>query len=571
MLLRGSTTIVQVPVFSTGAPWLRRAIVVSVVLHALAGVIGWQVIGHSAAEVSEVDIELAPPPPLPEALPAEVRKEQQEEQKPLPGSADDMASTAPKQEEGNGIVDAGVDARADAAIDARPDAAIDARPDAAIDAPPDAAAVVVEPDAAPDAAAVAVAVPDADAVAVAVADAAAVAAPDAGSEVVAASGSGSGSAAEPGSGSGSGTGSAAGSGSGSVAGSGSGSGSGSEPVIASVGAGSGSGVAGIEDLPAVDGAATTPGTAANLLAYFPAGHSVTALIRFDRLRTTEWAVPTERLLRPMPDYLILFGERAAKIADKFDTLVISSPRPRDPAATTLVGRTAMGRAPLRDFLGAQTKVTWSAAKGGLLGKRGKTRLPNDQRVFLSPFRGWFLLAQPADVPDLTAPAPGDLDTVEATAKLPAWLAGIRKIEDESGGDKAGPALVVTLGFDGKKISLGDNDFGLGIPAVQTPLRISLAMEVVKQGWIVRGNMKFATEADATAFLDEAKQVQARVDSRFFKLLLGDAAARVIKNLAFARTGARLSYTTSMSIKDTRALLDVAAGYLDTYFRGAARH
>jgi len=543
--------IVQLPVFSTGASWLRRALVASVVLHLLVGLIAWRVIGATEVEHSEVDIEMAPPPPKPEALPAEVERKRDEEAKPPPG-AEEHASTTPRTDDGEGPVDAGVDARADAAIDARPDARPDATIDAAIDAAIDAPAVAeAAADAAPDAGAVAVVVADAATVAVAVVDAAA--------DAVAVAGSGSGS------------------GSGSAGGSG----SGSEPVIARVGSGSGSDAAtnagsgavvgGIEDLPAVDGTATTPGTAANLLAYFPAGHTVTALIRFDRLRTTEWGAATERLLRPMPDYLVLFGDHTAKIADRFDTLVISSPRPKDPAATTLVGRTAMGRAPLRDFLGAQAKVTWSAAKGGLFGKRARTRIANDQRVFLSPFKGWFLLAQPEDVPGLTAPATGDLDTVEATAKLPAWLAGIRKIEDESGGDKAGPALVLTLGFDGKKIELGENDFGLGIPSVQTPLRISLAMEVVTQGWIVRGNMKFATEADATAFLDEAKQVQTRVDSRFFELLLGEPAARMIKNLSFARTGARLSYATAMSIADTRALLTVAAGYLDTYFRGAPRH
>ena len=193
-------------------------------------------------------------------------------------------------------------------------------------------------------------------------------------------------------------------------------------------------------------------------------------------------------------------------------------------------------------------------------------------MFVSPFKGWFLLAQPEDVPNLGAPATGDLDQVEATVPLPPWLAGIRKIEQESGVDKAGgPALVLTLALDGKKIELGANDFGLGIPAVHTPERISLALEVVKQGWIVRGNMKFASEADATAFLAEVKHAQSRVDSRLFKLALGEPVVRVIENLAFARTGARLSYTTSMSIADTRALLALAATYLDTYFRGAAPH
>ncbi len=659
MLLPEET--VQVPLYSTGATWLRRAVVVSVVLHALAGLIAWKTIGTPDTDVSEIDIEMAPPPPKAEALPAEVAKLPEQDRtgmKPLPSEGADEASTAPGHDEGLGMVDAGVDAaidtRADAAIDARPDAAIDARVDAAIDARvdaaidarvdaaidarvdaaidarPDAAAVAVTvPDAAADAAAVAVTVADAAAdaaavavaatdaaadaaaFAVAVADAAAVAvaatdaAADAAAVAVAATDAGAVATAaadaatvavavtDAGAGTGSGSGSVAGSGSGSVAGSGSatviatigtgsagsgtGSGSGNGDGGTGIGSGalgthdgSGSGIIGTEDLPAVDGAATTPGTAANLLAYFPAGHVVTALIRFDRLRGTEWIAPVERLLRPMPDYLTLFGDKTAKIADKFDTLVISSPRPRDPAATTLVGRTALGRAGLRALLGATTPVKWSPVTGGLLGTR-HSRIPRDRRVFISPFRGWFLLAQPEDIAGLTAPAKGDLDLVEATAKLPAWLAGIRKIEDESGGDKPGPTLVLTLGLDGAKIDLKGNDFGLGVPSVQTPQRISLAMEVVKQGWVVRGNMKFDTEAQAVEFLAEVAKAQARIDTRLFKMALGEPVVRLVKNLSFAQAGARVSYATSMSIKDTREVLQLAAGYLDTYFRGAGPH
>jgi hypothetical protein len=327
---------------------------------------------------------------------------------------------------------------------------------------------------------------------------------------------------------------------------------------------------GTEDLPAVDGAATTPGTAANLLSYFPAGHAVTALIRFDRLRSTEWAVPVERLLRPMPDYITLFSHKTAALADKVDTLVISSPRPDDPAATTLIGRTVIGRAGLRALLGGTTPVKWSPATGGLLGTR-RSRIKTDKRVFLSPFRGWFLLGQPEDLPGLTAPAKGDLDQIEATAKLPTWLAGIRRIEDESGGDKAGPSLVLTLVFSGKKIDLHGNDFGLGVPSVQTPERISLAMEVVKQGWTVRGNMVFGTEAQAVDFLAEAAQAQSRIDTQLFRMAVGEPVVNMIKNLSFTHAGARVSYATSMSIADTRVLLDLAYTLLDARYRSLGWH
>ncbi|HEY0988194.1 MAG TPA: hypothetical protein VGD80_14115 [Kofleriaceae bacterium] len=326
-----------------------------------------------------------------------------------------------------------------------------------------------------------------------------------------------------------------------------------------------SGVPGSTSAPAVDGAPTTAGTAANLLAYLPDGHVVTALIRFDRLRGTEWAAQTERLLRPLPDYRLLFGPRDANLTDKLETLVISSPRPRDAAATTLVGRTSLPRGPLRDFLGATSPVTWSSSKGGLLGKRTGKLFPNDRRVFLSPFRGWFLLAQPDDLGALTAAARGNPDTVEATGKLPAWLAGIRKIETETG-DPRGPALVVTLALSGKRVALGANDLGLGIPSVPQPERVSLAMELVRQGWLVRGNLRFASDADAAELVAAVQRVQQRIaDSRTIQLVIGRPIAHVIANLAFARNGPRVSYATSVSIADARAILAAAAQQLDRYY------
>ncbi|HET9627056.1 MAG TPA: hypothetical protein VFP84_37110, partial [Kofleriaceae bacterium] len=393
---------------------------------------------------------------------------------------------------------------------------------------------------------------------------------------------------------------AAGSGGGSASGSGSGSGSGSDALAAGSASGSGSAassdsdalaagsasgsdapaaldtaalasalaardaVPGATDEPAVAGAPTTAGTAANLLAYFPAGHVVTALIRFDRLRGTEWAAQTERLLRPMPDYHLLFGPRDAGIADKLDTLIISTPRPRDAAATTLVARTPLARGPLRDFLAAQNPVKWTASKGGLLGARGGALPAADHRVFLSPFKSWFLLAQPGDLGELTAAARGKLDTVEATGKLPAWLAAIRTIERETG-DKRGPALVVTLALGGKRIHIRGG-FSLGISSVPTPERASLALELVPQGWLVRGNLRFASEAEAAELIATVQKVQHTVvDSIALRFAIGKPIVRVIGNLAFARNGVRVSYATSISIADARAILALAGAQLDQYF------
>ncbi|HWU87896.1 MAG TPA: hypothetical protein VN253_11505, partial [Kofleriaceae bacterium] len=370
---------------------IRRALAWSMLGHAVVALVGWWALDPAPrAEVEVVDIEVAPPPPKAEALPAEQAKPPEQ----LAGRAnEDEAPEPPPKPEGDYAVDA--------AIDAPPP------PDAAIDAaiPPPAVDAAIDAGADADAGAAMVAMVDAGAAGAGAAgggDAAKIALVDPWAPTEPQSprtGSGS---AGAGSGSGSGEEVAAGA----ASGSGSGSGSGSAAI------------AGMTTEPAVEGAPTTAGTAANLLTYFPNGHTTTALIRFDRLRGTEWAVPTERLLRPMPDYRVLFGASDAKVADKLDTIIISTPQPSNAIATTLVARTKLGRAALRGFLAAGSPVTWSASKGGLLGKRGGKIFPQDRRVFLSPFRGWFLLAQPGDIAGLMAAAPGDLDAVEATARLP---------------------------------------------------------------------------------------------------------------------------------------------------------
>jgi len=351
-------------------------------------------------------------------------------------------------------------------------------------------------------------------------------------------------------------------------GAGSNEGSGAGPGMpGAIAEGSGSGAPGMDNQPAVEGAPTTAGTAANLLAYFPPGHQITVLIRFDRMRGTEWAEKGEQLFKPMPDYQLLFGGRRVSLSQKLDTLVISSPKPRDATQTTLVARTAMSRAQMRDFLAnPDAPVNWSGVKGGMFGARSGKIFPGDKRVLLSPWKGWFVLAQPQDLGVLTAPAGGNMDALEAKANLPAWLAAIRTIEHESGDDKKkGPALVMTLKGPSKRYKIPD--VGLGVTSAPSPERASLAMELVKQGWLVRGNIVFASEADAAEFVKLVEDVKQRVtDSRILSgLLKKQHALNVVTGLSLARTGARVSYATSVSIADARAMLTAAAALLDSYF------
>lgn len=531
--------------FPTGTPWLSRAVGVSIVAHVVVAILWWMTVAHSERRAPElVDIEIAPEPPKAEALPAEVAKPPESAPEAAAAAAAQEPTTEPSEpDDGLALRDAGVDAPVDAGVDAP----VDARPKRAKpDAGPDAGDAGIDAgggdedpllaggaDGGVDDAAVAMLAPGADA----------------GIEL---GGDAQVAAHESGSGMGSGTG---------LGGGGEGAG-----VAAATEVGSGSGVAGMDNQPAVEGAPTTAGTAANLLAYFPAGHQVTALVRFDRLRKTEWAPLAERLLWPMPDYQGLFGAKEAALSDKLDTLVISTPEPRDASATTLVVHSTLGRPQLRALLTKpDTPIAWSASKGGMLGRRSGRMFPNDKRVLLGPWRDWIVLAPPADLPGLLSPSKGSLDLIEAKATLPPWLQTLRTIEKESGEDKRGPALVLTIAGPGQRFEIPD--IGLGIESLPSPQRISAAMELVQQGWLIRGNIVFAKDADAAELATALQEVQQRiVDSRVLSgLLKKQHALNLVKGLSIQRTGARVSYATSMSIADARAILAAAAATLDAYF------
>ncbi len=517
----------------------------SLALHLVAAVVWWATVRESdTPRTTTVDIEIAPPPPQVEALPEEVAKPPAT----APQATQDNAPTtpaAPEHEDAFALHDAGVDAMPDAA----PDAAIKKpRPDAAPDAGDRMIADfdVLDGGLGGDAAVEVAATSDAGGDLAALSDAGVPLGDDAGERVA---------AIETGSGVGSGLGVGSGEGSG---------------VPAATETGSGSGAPGVDNQPAVAGAPTTAGTAANLLSYFPPGHQITALIRFDRLRNTEWADPAEQLFKPMPDYQGLFGSKNVAIGSKFDTLVISSPRPRDATATTLVVHAPIPRSELRDFLAnPDTPITWTLTKGGMFGQRRGKLFPNDKRVLLSPWRDWIVLAQPTDLaPGLLAPTKGSIDTFETKAKLPPWLQTIRTIEQESGDEKArGPALVLTLAGPAQRYEIPD--VGLGVTSLPSPQRIACAMELVQQGWLIRGNIVFANEADAKELVTVLEEAQQRIkDSRIFSALLRrQHLLNVVTGLSLARTGARVSYATSMSIADARAILAAAAQTLAAYFNG----
>jgi hypothetical protein len=492
---------------------LQYAILASLALHVVVGLVGRCGMTPRRADsgsASLVDIEIAPAVPPAERLPDEIERRWREQL-----ALQDQTTQEPADEDETGDGDVPPDAAV--AVDARPKRH---RPDAAEEL---ATADAVMPDAAP----------------------AEVALLDAAPVQVAGGGSGSGSGSGEGSGSASGSGELA-------------MGSGSPTDGGSPGTGGG-------------GGAVSPGTAANLLSYFPDDHVVTAMIRFDRIRGTTWQAPIEKLFTPMPDHQMLIGERDLALADLFDTLVISTPRPRDMIATTLVAKHKVARPELRDVLDEpETPVTWSVTTGGMFGKRkaGARVVRGDKRLFLAPYVGWIVLAQPRDLTGLTAAGTGELDTAVAQVALPPWLDGIRAIDDEAGTTE-GPALVVTMAAKEKRIEVPD--VGLEVTSLPGPERMTIALVIDPQGFVVRGNLRFASEADAIEMVASIEKARARVlDSTLLKAMLRRSRVlNAITGLTVDRRGARMSYATSLSTADAEGLLAVAAQYLDAWFEEQA--
>jgi hypothetical protein len=493
----------------------QRAVVVSVLLHSIAGMVGYcgmKTHARGAGSQSLVDIELAPPAPKAEVLPPEIVRQLQEQLEQAAQASIDKPKE-PDKTFGTGGPDA-----------AMPDA--EPAPDARR-RKPDAAELVAMADAAP--------------------------AEDASSTTVVAVGGDGGYVNSDG---------------GHVAS--------IDPGTGSGGGDPGAGITGTEPIEGGDpgtgsGGQTSPGTAANLLAYFPKGHVVTAMIRFDRIRGTRWQAPVDDLFRPMPDHITVMPPDKG-LGDLFDVVVISSFEPSDPRAGTLVVKHHVTRPEEMEILNtSETPVTWSVARGGAFGKRGPGErvTEKDERQFLFPFKDWLLLGHPRDLPGMFDPAKGDLDTAVATGKLPAWLANVRSIVDESGTGADGPTLVLTLAPKTKRYDIPD--IGLDIASVPAPERLTVSLEFVK-GFIVRGNMKFRTEKDAKEFVESATRARDRIlDSTILKAMLKRAKAlNAVTNLDLHRQGERVSYGTSVSLGDADAILAISAQWLTAWFTEASQ-
>ncbi len=317
-----------------------------------------------------------------------------------------------------------------------------------------------------------------------------------------------------------------------------------------------------------------PGTAADFRPYVPQGDKVTVLLRYDRLRGTPWGKLTDEILAPMPDYRAIVGNRKTPLADLFDVLLISSRNPTDVTATNLVARVRRTPAEMRRFLDSKdTPVRWRLVRGGVLGKRlaSASKPERDTRVYLVPWPDWIVLthAKYLGEPAREAPPPGassDLDAARGDdTSLPDWLRRARNVEVESGVDRGPIAVMSVSGIKHSEIEVPQ------VGTLPVPVHAALAVEMAKQGFYVRGTLTFSTNARAQAFQQALEAARTRLfDSTWGQLLLKNFHAyHALKGLTMRRRDTRVTYATSISVADGKAMFVLAADWARRFYAAQA--
>ncbi len=324
--------------------------------------------------------------------------------------------------------------------------------------------------------------------------------------------------------------------------------------------------------------ALPPGASADLRTYAPQSDKIAVLLRYDRLRGTPWAALADAIVAPMPDYRSIVGDRKVSLADMFQSLLISSRNPTNPIATNLVARTHLSPAEIRRFLNHPAQpVTWQPARGGMLGTRGDSELKHerDRRVYLMPLPGMVVLTAPRHLGVLVEPgqppgnAPGNstgtapsTDSLRAADNdLPGWLSRARSVDNEAGVDSDVIAVVTVGGLRRDEIAVPE--FG----SVPTPVRFSLALEMAKVGFYVRGTLAFATPELARQFEMQVNQGRKQVlGNRFTQLMLRNFhALHALEGLTLRRRGQLVTYATSISNADAKAGMKLAADWTRRFF------
>lgn len=308
--------------------------------------------------------------------------------------------------------------------------------------------------------------------------------------------------------------------------------------------------------PAPERRAAKPLKPGDLQSYGPEGARLNALLRLDRLRTSQkgraYIGPVDELLRLMPDRRRLLDGSGLDLYKDFDTLFIGTPNPFDDAVTFLAVRHHLTDAQLKAALdrGAQTAgrpIEWHEEAGRPVGVR--TGAGRDDRLFVLPRQGLAVIAPP----------------VYAKFLLPG----------AAGGEKHGwAALIDRLDAEGSAIP----DEAVFIMSATNMIRMRGG--VLPGGATVPRTISMVAGTDPTSYLELTGRFAAEPEAKVWEtqfpgwkqqllanpLFLLAGLNPIISRAEMSRDGSAVVLRTTATPEETRRILQMVVNFAHGGFR-----
>jgi hypothetical protein len=186
--------------------------------------------------------------------------------------------------------------------------------------------------------------------------------------------------------------------------------------------------------------------------------------------------------------------------------------------------------------------------------------PRDRRVYLKPAANTVVLATSTALGTATVSRVGGLDEAVTPEHVPAW---VRKVEELAAATDSpdAPWAMAHITSIPKNVQIPRS---VRVPG---PTSISLYLVAEKKGFVLRGKALFGSESRARLFHSGITQAQGDAMSSLLNstLLRQFQAYNAVKGLSLKQKGDTVTFATSLSIADMRAIFGVAADWSKRYF------
>jgi hypothetical protein len=323
-----------------------------------------------------------------------------------------------------------------------------------------------------------------------------------------------------------------------------------------------------------------PAPTSDLGAYGPQGSRLTVLMRFDRLRGTEYVPALDHLLMFLPDRRALVEGTGLNLFDDFDAVLIATPNPLDPMVTFLAARHHLEDSALRTALARGTRgtnhtLTWRTEAGRPVGEwhwhagQGGALQPTDARlvvlaapglaVVTPPAYRELLLASAAHGADAGASTTGNADAgADGGAGSPGWAGLLSRIDAEEGLMPADGVVMVNVVDMIKPPAGAAPDQPAMLYGMEVPPVLTAVVGIADSPYLDISGV-FKGVGTAEHWEGAWPNIQRQLRSNPYLVLGGFSA--LVGRVTFVRDNATVRFHLDLSREETARLLALAASAL----------